>query len=83
MTLTKYDIRKIAEEVVKILQDEKNKEDTILSTEEAAQFLKCAKQTIYNNIKLIPHQKNGKKLLFSKKSLQRIVESGGIANLSV
>lgn len=83
MTLTKYDIRKIAEEVVKILQDEKNKEDTLLSTEEAAQLLKCAKRTIYNNIKLIPHQKNGKKLTFSKRSLQRIVESGGIANLSV
>jgi len=50
----------------------------LLETNEAAAFLKIAKQTLYSKVmrREIPHLKQGKKLLFERAALQVYLESG-------
>ncbi len=50
----------------------------LLETNEAAAFLKIAKQTLYSKVmrREIPHLKQGKKLLFERTALQTYLEAG-------
>ena len=50
--------------------------DDFLSLKEAAEFLSVAPQTIYQNIKKIPHQKRFGKLYFKRSGLVEYLEEG-------
>lgn len=53
--------------------------DDFLSLKEAAQFLHVAEQTMYQNIKHIPHQKRFGKLYFKRSELEAYLEEGRVA----
>ena len=79
--MTRTEINAIAKEVVRLLTQQKEKEEDIfLDTAEAAAYLKISKQTLYNNSTNIPRVKNGRKVLYSKNALQRFVQNGGLTN---
>lgn len=50
--------------------------DDFLSVKEAAEFLSIAQQTIYQNIKRIPHQKRFGRLYFKRLELIAYLEQG-------
>ena len=53
--------------------------DDYLSLKEAAEFLSVAPQTMYQNIKRIPHQKRFGKLYFKRSELVAYLENGATA----
>ena len=53
--------------------------DDFLSLKEAAEFLSVAPQTIYQNIKRIPHHKRFGKLYFKRSELVAYLEQGATA----
>ena len=44
-----------------------------LDIDEAARYMKIPKTTLYNKIKSIPHRKQGKRLIFSKRALAHFI----------
>ncbi len=52
--------------------------DDFLSLKEAAEFLNVAPQTIYQNIKRIPHMKRFGKLAFKRSELLAYLEEGRV-----
>lgn len=80
MSLTSKDARMIAKELFRLMKcyEEKAKLETnkhalpneeLLTIDQAAAILKCSKNTIYQNIRLIPHTKVGNRLRFTERTL--------------
>lgn len=70
--LTRREARMIAEELWALMErDMPRAEEEWLTVEEAADYLKCSKWKIYHDRAVLPHVKNGGKLLFSKDGLSR------------
>lgn len=74
-TLTRYDAKMIAAELFKLLKKEEDAKkpvapnEELLTIKEAAEILKCSKNTIYQNIHTIPHVKVGNRLRFTRTTL--------------
>lgn len=80
--LTKYEIREIAKELAKLLKaNEEQVPDEFLTTKEAAALLKVCEQTVYNNKDVYPHRKVGKRLMFSRNALNRMITGTATASL--
>lgn len=84
--MTRNEARMIAEELHKLIQkdiieriDRITSEalDKTLSVSQAAEYLGCKPQTIYNNISDIPHFKVGRFLRFSERSLAEYLRAQG------
>lgn len=75
--MTRYEARMIAEELHKLMKADEQQVMEWLTIEEAATYLKCSKSRIYNNIALVPHTKDGRRLKFPKSELSRWMAGGG------
>ena len=70
--LTRREARMIAEELFKLMEDARPQaEEEWLDVDEAAEYMRCSKWKIYHDRAVLPHVKNGGKLLFSKAGLSR------------
>lgn len=77
---TKYEMREFAKAVAKELAKylaEKQEQipDELLTTKEAAAFLKVSVRTLYNTKDAYPHRKVGKRLMFPRNGLVRTINN--------
>jgi len=85
--MTEYEMRKIAkyqaEYLIKALKEDDELLDTVfppkmMGIQEAADYLNLPVNTIYAKIREIPHEKVGKRLLFTDRGLSRWVRRKNI-----
>ena len=78
--MTDYEMRKIAKMQAEYLAEALKHDDELLDLmfppkymdiEEASEFIRIPVNTIYKKIREIPHEKVGKKLVFSDRGLTR------------
>lgn len=67
--LTRKEIRMIAFEICRIMQEENIYDDALLSVREAAAILGRSTSYIYHNLDEIPHIRKGSSIKFSKRAL--------------
>jgi hypothetical protein len=80
--LSKYEIREIAKELAKFLTAKQEKTtDEFLTTKEAAAFLKVSVHTLHKTKDAYPHRKVGKRLMFSRNALNRMITGTATASL--
>lgn len=80
--LTKYEIREIAKELAKLLTAKQDQTpDELLTTEEAAAFLKISVHTLHKTKDAYPYRKIGKRLWFSLNGLKRMRTGTATASL--
>lgn len=84
--MTKDEFRTLLKESVLEVLSEVHKEnpDQLMNIQEAAAFLGLAVNTLYEKTseRLIPHYKQGKKVIFKKSELIGWIESGRIKTLN-
>lgn len=80
--MTAFEAKQVAEEMYKLLRKDIKKHireaiddvyNTPMNLDEAAEYLKIPKQTIYKNVSRIPHTKVGRRLRFLKKDLDAYI----------
>lgn len=78
--MTDYEMRKIAKMQAEYLADALKQDDELLdlmyppkymNIEEASEFTRIPVDTLYKKVREIPHEKVGKKLVFSDRGLTR------------
>lgn len=72
--MTRAEITLLAEEIVRIMKRDGLAEE-YLTSDEAAKFLGISKRTLYNNRKNLPCANNGRKLMFRKSELVRMLNN--------
>lgn len=81
--MTEYECRKIAKMQAEYLVEALKKDDELLdmmfpprcmSIEEASEFVRIPVGTLYQKIEEIPHQKVGKRLVFTDRGLMRWIK---------
>lgn len=73
--LTRRDARMIASEVSALVPGSNiNPNEVYLTIDEAADYLHMKKQTLYNKGNKLPRCKIGKRILYKKSDLQRLLE---------
>lgn len=80
MLSSKYELREFAKMVAKELakylaEKQEQTPDELLTTEEAAAFLKVSVRTLYNTKDAYPHRKVGKRLMFPRNGLVRTINN--------
>lgn len=87
--MTDYELQKlsklVAKNLVQSIKDDEELLDTvfppkIMGIQEAADYLNLPVNTIYAKIREIPHEKVGKRLLFTDRGLSRWVRRKNIEN---
>lgn len=79
--LTKYEIREIAKELAKLLKAKQEQTpDELLTTKEAAAILKLSVHTLHKTKDAYPHRKVGKRLMFSRNGLDRVLTGTATAS---
>lgn len=77
--ITKKEITLIAQEVVKLLNAnnaiEQADDETYLNANEAAEYLRCTRATIYRKLTEIPHIRKDKRLYFPLSKLKGYLNS--------
>ena len=73
--MTRLEITMLAEEIVKIMKRDGLVDNEFLNADEAAKFLGISKRTLYNNRKNLPCASNGKKLMFRKSELVKMLNN--------
>lgn len=75
--MTKAEMRELAKMVAKEIMTLNAQQgavnDEYLTTKEAADLLKISEQTLYNNKDKYPYHKKGKRLIFSRNALIRVM----------
>jgi excisionase family DNA binding protein len=76
-------LKKSLLEVVAELKLQNDSEDQLMTTQQAAAFLNLTLASVYDKTsqKLIPHYKQGKKIMFKKSELVAWIESGKISTM--
>ena len=77
---SKYEMREFAKMVAKELAKhltakQEQTPDELLTTKEAAAFLKISVHTLYNTKDAYPHRKVGKRLMFPRNGLVRTINN--------
>lgn len=72
--LTRTEAKMIAQELYKLMKEDREEEvDELLTTEEAAKLLKVAVKTIENNRLRYPGRKIGSRWMYSRKALREMM----------
>ncbi len=71
--MTRAEITLLAEEIVKAMRRYGLVDDEFLNAEEAAKFLGISKRTLYNRRSQLPCPKTGKKMMFRKSELVKML----------
>ena len=71
--MTRLEITMLAEEIVKIMKRDGLVDNEFLNADEAAKFLGISKRTLYNKRKELPCAPTGKKLMFRKSELVKVL----------
>ncbi len=71
--MTRAEISMLAEEIVKVMRRDGLVDDEFLNAEDAARFLGISKRTLYNKRSELPCPRTGKKLMFRKSELVKML----------
>ena len=74
ITLSRKSIREIAQELFRIMKDDKDRKEPLMTTDEAIIFTSMPRGTFSQKIKEIPHTKVGKRNYFRKSDLVNYME---------
>lgn len=74
--MKKEECRRIAEEMINVLEERGLVKDEIIGVNEVAAMLGVTPKTVRNNIKDIPHSKYGGRLRFFRSSIYKMLKNG-------